>query len=137
MDNLNEIKLEILKTKVLYTEISMNLSKILKKQQFDLATEYKSQKEALNNKLDNLKNELIKKCNDLELNSKNAPILFEISNVLLEFQNKDDQFLQKINSKIEEISSKKEVATKNQDFNLANEYREEIKLLQEFLSKSK
>ena len=58
MDNLNEIKLEILKTKVLYTEISMNLSEILKKQQFDLATEYKSQKEALNNKLDNLKNEL-------------------------------------------------------------------------------
>ena len=137
MDNLNEIKLEILKTKVLYTEISMNLSEILKKQQFDLATEYKSQKDILKNKLDSFENKLIKKLDSLELNSKNASTLFEFSNVLLEFQNKDESFLQKIDAKIEEIIAKKEIATKNKDFNMVNECREEIKLLQNFLTKSK
>ena len=137
MNNLNEIKLEILKTKVLYTETSIKLSEIVKKQSGDVAIEYISQKDILINKLDSFENKLIKKLDSLELNSKNASTLFEISNVLLEFQNKDESFLQKIDSKIEEIIAKKEIATKNKDFNMVNECREEIKLLQNFLTKSK
>lgn len=133
MENLNEIKLEILRVKIQLTEISIKLSEVLKKQKFDLATEYRDQKKEVNDKLAGLEALLIKKYEELELNSSNVSTLHEISNLLLEFKSQDKMFFEKVNDKIEELVDKTEIANKNHDFKLATEYGEEIMLLNKYL----
>jgi len=89
----------------------------------------------INEKLDAIEQDLKKRYDSLELTSKNLEELRNIGTTLTEFQNfVMSSLFTKIESKITELIAIKETATKNYDFKTASNAREEVRLLQKYLT---
>jgi hypothetical protein len=91
----------------------------------------------LNHQLKTIEDELRQRYNSLELNSDNLIQLQSITDLFVYFESVDISILMDIERKITELKTIKEDALKKYDFRTANSTREEIRLLQQYLSKYK
>lgn len=130
------IEYQILTLRLKLIEFKQNEIDFMKKYGYeDRLKKYRPTIKILNHQLETIKNELKGKYNSLEIISDNLPELQRIANILLCFETVDKSILLEIESKITELITIKETSLKEYDFITANHNREEIRKLQNYISK--